>query len=67
MNIILNNTKTNYFKIFSLEDLDNIQEIFRQFFSIKGSVEAKILSINESINVHQLTKLKNHLENHNVF
>ena len=67
MNIILNNTKTNYFKIFSLEDLDNIQEIFRQFFSIKGSVEAKILSINESINVHQLAKLKNHLENHNVF
>ena len=67
MNIVLNNTKSKYFEIFSLEDLDNIQEIFRKFFSIKGPVEAKILSINESINIQQLSKLKNHFDNLNVF
>jgi len=67
MEIVLNNTKSKYFEIFSLEDLDNIHETFRKFFSIKGTVAAKILSINESINIHQLSKLKNHLHNLNVF
>ena len=67
MNIVLNNTKSNYFEIFSLEDLDNIHETLRKFFSIKGPIEAKILSINESISIHQLSKLKNHLHNLNVF
>ena len=67
MNIVLNNTKSNYFEIFALEDLDNIYENFKKFFSIKGPVEAEILSINESISIHQLSKLKNHLENLNVF
>ncbi|MBO6973177.1 MAG: septum site-determining protein MinC [Prochlorococcus marinus CUG1434] len=67
MKIVLNNTKRNYFEIFSLEDLDNIHETFRKFFSIKGTIEAKILSINESISIHQLSKLKSHLHNLNVF
>ena len=67
MKIVLNNTKRNYFEIFSLEDLDNIHETSRKFFSIKGPIEAKILSINESISIHQLSKLKNHLHNLNVF
>ena len=67
MNIVLNNTISNYFEIFSLEDLDNIHETFRKFFSKKGPIEAKILSINESISIHQLSKLKNHLDNLNVF
>ena len=67
MNIVLNNTKSNYFEIFSLEDLDHIHETFRKFFSIKGPIEAIILSINESISVHQLSKLKSHLQNLNVF
>jgi len=63
MNIVLNNTKSNYFEIFSLEDLDNIHETFRKIFSTKGSLEANILSINESISINQLSKLKNHLKN----
>jgi len=67
MKIVLNNTKRNYFEIFSFEDLDNIHETSRKFFSIKGPIEAKILSINESISIHQLSKLKNHLHNLNVF
>ena len=67
MNIVLSNTISNYFEIFSLEDLDNIHETSRKFFSIKGPIEAKILSINESISIHQLSKLKNHLHKLNVF
>tara|TARA_B100002019_G_scaffold270997_1_gene265028 strand:- start:42 stop:704 length:663 start_codon:yes stop_codon:yes gene_type:complete len=67
MNIVLSNTVSNYFEIFSLEDLDNIHETLRKFFSKKGPVEAKILTINESISIHQLSKLKNHLHKLNVF
>ena len=60
MKIVLNNTKRNYFEIFSLEDLDNIHETLRKFFSKKEPIEAKILSINESLSIHQLSKLKNY-------
>ena len=67
MNIVLSGTVSNYFEIFSLEDLDNIHETLRKFFSKKEPIEAKILSINESISIHQLSKLKNHLDNLNVF
>ena len=67
MNIILNNTQSNYFEIFSLEDLDNIQKTSRKIFSIKGPVEAKILIVDESISIDNLLKLKNHLDNLDVF
>ena len=67
MNFVLSSTVSNYFEIFSLEDLDNIHETLRKFFSKKEPIEAKILSINESISIHQLSKLKNHLDNLNVF
>ena len=67
MNIVLSSTVSNYFEIFSLEDLDNIHETLRKFFSKKEPIEAKILSINESISIDQLSKLKNHLDNLNVF
>ncbi len=67
MNIVLSSTVNNYFEIFSLEDLDNIHETLRKVFSKKEPIEAKILSINESISIHQLSKLKNHLDNLNVF
>ena len=67
MNIVLSSTVSNYFEIFSLEDLDNIHETLRKFFSKKEPIEAKILSINESISIHQLSNLKSHLHNLNVF
>ncbi len=67
MNIVLSSNINNFFEIFSLEDLDNIHETLRKFFSKKEPIEAKILSINESISIHQLSKLKNHLHNLNVF
>ena len=66
MKIVLNNTKSNYFEIFSLEDLDNIHETFKRFSSIKEPLEAKIFAVNESISSHQLSKLKNFFNKINI-
>ena len=66
MEIVLLNTKNKYLEIFSLLDLDNIHETFKGFPSIKESLEAKIFAVNESINSHQLSKLKNHFEKINI-
>jgi len=62
MEIVLKNTESKYFEIFSLLDLDNLHETFKRFSSIKEPLEAKIFSVNESISFHQLSKLKNHFE-----
>ncbi len=59
MEIVLNNPKSKYAEIFSLKDLDNINENLKKFSSIKEPVEAKIFVINESISSHQLSKFKN--------
>tara|TARA_B100000925_G_scaffold282994_1_gene256416 strand:- start:194 stop:856 length:663 start_codon:yes stop_codon:yes gene_type:complete len=67
MDIVLNNTKSKYSEVFSLVNMDNIHKTFRNFFSIKGPVEAKIFSINAPISIHELSKLKNHFVNLNVF
>ena len=66
MEIVINNTKSEYLEIFSLGDLDNINETFKKFSSMKGPLEAKIFAINESISSHQLSKLKNHFDKINV-
>ena len=67
MKVVLNNTKSKNFEIFSLESLENINEIFKNFFSIKEPVEAKIFAINEFINSHQLKIIKNLFEKLTVF
>ena len=41
MEIVLNNSKSKYLEIFSLGDLDNIDENFKNFSFIKGPLEAK--------------------------
>ncbi len=66
MEIVLNN-KNKYLEIFSLGDLDNVHETFKQFSSMKGPLEAKIFAINESISSHQLLKLKNHFDKLNIY
>jgi len=66
MEIVLSSTKSKYFEIYSLFDLDNIYETFKQFSSMKGPLEAKIFAVNESISSHQLLKLKNHLDKLNI-
>ena len=66
MKIVLNNNKSKYFEIFSFEDLDNTNETFKKFASIKEPLEAKIFAINESISSHQLSKLKNYFNKNNI-
>ena len=66
MEIVLKNTKNKYLEIFSLLDLDHINETFKRFSSFKEPLEAKIFAVNESINSHQLSKLKNHFEKINI-
>ncbi len=67
MEIVLKNTKSKYLEIFSLSDLKNIHETFKRFSSIKEPLEAKIFVVNESISSHHLSKLKNHLDQINIF
>ena len=66
MEIVLKNTKSKYLEIFSLLDLDNIHETFKRFSSIKEPLEAEIFAVNESINSHQLAKLKTHFDKINT-
>ena len=66
MEIVLKNTNSKYLEIFSLLDLDNIHETFKSFSSINGHLEAKIFAVNESINTHQLSKLKVHFDKINI-
>ena len=56
MEIVLINTKSKYLEIFSLLNLDNINETFKRFSSIKEPLEAKIFAVNESISSHQFLK-----------
>ena len=58
MEITISNTKSQYLEIFSLFDLDNINETCKNFASMKEPLEAKIYAVNESINSNQLLKLK---------
>ena len=62
MEIVLKSTKSKYYEIFSLKDLDNIHETFKKFPSIKGPLEAKIFAVNESISSHQLSKIKKYFD-----
>ena len=66
MEIVLRNTKRNYLETFSISDLDNIHETFKQFTSVKGPLEAKIFAINESISSNKLSKLKKYFDRVNI-
>jgi len=66
MEIVLKNSKSKYLEIFSLLDLDNLDETFKRFSSIKEPLEAQIFAVNESISSHQLLKLKNHFDKINI-
>ena len=62
MEIVLNNNKSKYLEIFSIGVIHNVQEILKKVPCFKGTSEAKIFALNESISAHQLSKLKNHFE-----
>jgi septum site-determining protein MinC len=66
MEIVLKNTKSEYSEIFSLIDLDNLNEILKKFPPIEGTFEAEIFAVNKSISSHQLSKLKNQFHKINI-
>ena len=66
MKIVLSDTQSKFLEIYSLFDLDNIFETFKQFSSTEGPLEANIFAVNESISSYQLSKLKNHFDKMNV-
>ena len=66
MEIFLNNPKSKFSELFSLNDLDNINETLKKFSSIKEPLEAKIFAINESLNSHKLSIFKNNFEKINI-
>ena len=66
MEIVLINSKSKYLEIFSLLDLNNINETLKRLSSIKGPLEAIIIAVNESISASQLSKLKNHFDKINI-
>ena len=67
MKIIIKGIKHKYSETISFENGNNINETFKKFSLFETSLEAKIFAINESINSHQLSKLKNYLGKINIF
>ena len=66
MKIFLNYINKNYLETVSLENLDNIDETFKKYSSIREPLEAKIFAINESISSYQLSKFKNNFDKINI-
>ena len=61
MKIVINN-KSKTHEIISFDNLDNIHENIKKFSSIEDNLEVTIFAINETINSHQLSKLKNNFD-----
>ena len=66
MEIILRDPKSKYLKIISLRELNNVNENLKKISSRKGSLEAKIFVINESISSNQLSTIKNNFHKINI-
>ncbi len=66
MKIVIQNLRSKYQEIIFFENLENIDETFKKFSSMKESLEAKIFAINESISSDQLLKVKNYFDKINI-
>ena len=62
MKIVINSIDNMYIETTSFEHLDDIDQSFKKFSSIKGPLEVKIFAINESISSHKLSKIKNNFK-----
>ena len=67
MQIVLNNPKSKYLEVISLENLDIVDETFKKFSSLKRPLKAKIFAINESISSQQLSEFKKKFEKNNIY
>ena len=59
MKILISYFESKNLKTISFENLDNINEDFKEFCLMKGPIEANIFAINEFISSYKLSKLKN--------
>ena len=66
MEIILRDPKSKYLKMISLRELNNVNENLQKISSRKGSLEAKIFVINESISSKELSTIKNNFYKINI-
>ena len=62
MKIIIKNLKNECLETISFENLENIHELFKKFFLLKGPLEAKIFAINELISSHHLSIFKKNFD-----
>ena len=65
MKIFINSLFKNL-EITSFENLDKIHETFKKLSLMKGPLDAKIFTLNESISSHKLLNLKNNFEKFNI-
>ena len=65
MKIVIKNKSKNQ-EIISFDNLDINYENIKKFSSIEGNLEVKIFAINETINSHQLSKLKNNFDSFKI-
>nr|WP_075486666.1 septum site-determining protein MinC [Prochlorococcus marinus] len=66
MKILIKNTNEEYLETISLNDLNNIENFFKES-SKKGPFKVIIFAINESISSNELSKLKNNILKLNIF
>ena len=66
MKIVINNLTGKNIETISFENFENVNETFKKFSSIEEPLKAKIFIINESINCHYLSKLKNNFDKINI-
>ena len=67
MKILIKNTNEEYLETISLNDLNDIENFFKESSSKKGPFKAIIFAINESISSNELSKLKNNILKLNIF
>ena len=66
MKIFIKSIDNQDLRTISVEDMDNIYEIFKQFSSIKVPLEIKIFAIDELISSHQLSKFRKSFNKLNI-
>ena len=64
--IVITNSNNEYLDTLSFKDFENINETIKNISSIKEPLQAKIVAINQSISVYQLSKFKNTFNKMNI-
>ena len=66
MKIVISGINDNFTETISVENLDNIDETFKKFSSIKEPLKVKIFAINKFVSSHKLSMFKNNFHKFNI-